>query len=645
MTEEKKKETKEEKKEESPREESKEMKDKDPATEEEETESSEKAEDTKADESSKPKGEEEEADEETSGAEEEEEEPDEEDDAEDEEPEEQEDEEEEDEEDEDEEGEDEEPSRASRQEANDRDKGRRLSFGLNTVIFAALVIVGLVLVNVVSSRVYERADLPDDGLYSLSDSSKKLVKKLPRDLKVKLFVSKELLPGYTSTARYVKDLLDEYKNASNGRFKWEIIHPELDEKYKKEAERYGVKSFVARAKSANALEAKTITFGMVIEYNKPDSGDSVEVLPRLFPGIERNIEYLITERIKRLTVKRKKILFVSGHGEFPARAQEKVKGFLQGMFNQYEVVIGQVNKKVAKDVDILVLMTPKKPFTPAEVKHVDEFLMRGDKGALFLVDGMVRRQQQRMMPNQRMPNIFMAAQTGLENLLDNWGVKINANIIMDQQLQLFPTKRGMIFHPAIPAVRIPGLKKTVTPFLISSLKVDRVYLGERAKGKPFVILPIMASSSKSWSQKPPFIFDLKRKPRPPSGVKTKAFILGALIEGRLPSVESKEGQQPKRAKSKVRVAVIGDADMLWLSRQMRGNAIFLQNVMDRLAQDEVLIKLRNKTAQDRALSLPDSRTKILGIKLANMLGLPLLVILMGIVFSLIRRARRRRSQI
>ena len=348
MTEEKKKETKKEKKEESPREESKEMKEKDPATEEEKKTST-KAEDTKADEASKPKGEEEETEEEASGAGGDE--PDEEDDAKDEEEVDEED---------DADAEDEEPSRASRQEADDGVKGRRLSFGLNTVIFAALVIVGLVLVNVVSSRIYERADLTEDGLYSLSDSSKKLVKKLPRDLKVKLFVSKELLPGYTSTARYVKDLLDEYKNASNGRFKWEIIHPELDEKYKKEAERYGVKSFVARAKSANALEAKTITFGMVIEYNKPDSGDTVEVLPRLLPGIERNIEYLITERIKRLTVKRKKILFVSGHGEFPARARQKVEGFLQGMFNQYEVVIGQVNKKVAKDVDLLVLMTPEK---------------------------------------------------------------------------------------------------------------------------------------------------------------------------------------------------------------------------------------------------------------------------------------------
>ncbi len=532
-------------------------------------------------------------------------------------------------------------------EKSEAQSGRRMNLGINTVVFAALIVVGLVFANVISSRIYGRADLTEDGLYSLSDASEKLVKKLPRDLKVKLFVSKDLIPGYTSTSQYIKDLLDEYKNASNGRFKWEVIHPEADEKFKKEAERYGIKPFVARAQTSTALEAKTLTFGMVIQYNKPDSGESVEVLPRLFPGIERNIEYLITERIKRLTVKRKKIQFVSGHGEFPVQAQDKVKGFLQQMFSQYEVEIGPATKPIGDDVDILVLMTPQKPFTQEEVKNIDQFLMKGEKGALFLIDGMVRRQPQQRMPNQQTPNIFMAAETGLEDLLDKWGVKINADIIMDQQLQLFPTQRGMIFHPGIPAVRVPGLKNTITPFLISSLEINRAYLGDKGEGKPFQILPIMASSSKAWAQQPPFIFDIAKKPKPPSGEKTKAYVLGALIEGLLPSAvaEKEDKSLLSEAASKVRVAVIGDADILWLSRQMQGNSIFLQNIMDRLAQDETLIKLRNKTAQDRALTLPESRTKVLAVKAANMLGLPILVVLMGIILSMWRRVRRRRANI
>jgi ABC-type uncharacterized transport system involved in gliding motility auxiliary subunit len=540
--------------------------------------------------------------------------------------------------------------------ASPEDTGRRLKLSINSIAFTALTIIGLILINVVSANVYERADLTEDNLYTLSDSSKKLVKKLPRDLTVKLFVSETLLPGYRETARYIKDLLEEYKTASNGRFKWEVIHPELSDKFKKAAERYGIKPFVARAKSATAMEARTISFGMVISYNKPDGGEEVEVLPRLVPGIERNIEYLITERIKRLSVKRKQILFISGHQEFPGQHRQKIEEFLQKLFNQYTVKIGPISgdKGIPEGTDVVVGITPQTPYSQKELEAIDEFVMKGDKGALFMVDGLVRRQQRRM-PNQKIPPIFMAAKHGLNDLLSAWSIEINADVVMDHQLQLFPTSQGVIFHPAIPAIRLKGLKQPVTPFIASSLSVNKAFLGERSEGKPYKILPLLASTQRAWTQKPPFFFNVQKKPRPPEGVKLQGYLLGVLAEGRLPSMGSGEAKEkkeggPERSASASRVAVIGDSDMLWLSLKSRGNRlfvgnrIFLQNLMDRLAQDVTLIELRNKMAENRDLELPEEpeerRSTIRAVKAINMLGVPLLVVVLGVILWSVRKSRR-----
>jgi ABC-type uncharacterized transport system involved in gliding motility auxiliary subunit len=93
------------------------------------------------------------------------------------------------------------------------------------------------------------------------------------------------------------------------------------------------------------------------------------------------------------------------------------------------------------------------------------------------------------------------------------------------------------------------------------------------------------------------------------------------------------------------VAVISDTDMLWLSRRMRGNSIFLRNLMDWLAQDETLVKLRNKSAQNRDLEMPESRAGLIGIKIANIVGVPLVVILLGFGLWFWRRSRRAASSL
>ncbi|HEX4458881.1 MAG TPA: Gldg family protein, partial [Polyangia bacterium] len=95
--------------------------------------------------------------------------------------------------------------------------------GANAVVFAALIIVGIILLNyVVAKKASKRIDFTADRVYTLSQPSKDLVAKLPDQLSVKAFISNDLQPPFSQTAQYVRDMLDEYAHANkDGKFKWE----------------------------------------------------------------------------------------------------------------------------------------------------------------------------------------------------------------------------------------------------------------------------------------------------------------------------------------------------------------------------------------------------------------------------------------
>jgi ABC-type uncharacterized transport system involved in gliding motility auxiliary subunit len=90
-----------------------------------------------------------------------------------------------------------------------------------------------------------------------------------------------------------------------------------------------------------------------------------------------------------------------------------------------------------------------------------------------------------------------------------------------------------------------------------------------------------------------------------------------------------------------RIVLVGDADFA-TNRFMTyepGNVTFVQNVIDWLTQDESLIGIRAKRREPPALIYPNVAARDLA-RYGNLLGVPLLFVLFGVV----RVARRRRLQ-
>ncbi|MCK5255538.1 MAG: hypothetical protein KAQ81_05905, partial [Deltaproteobacteria bacterium] len=92
------------------------------------------------------------------------------------------------------------------------------------------------------------------------------------------------------------------------------------------------------------------------------------------------------------------------------------------------------------------------------------------------------------------------------------------------------------------------------------------------------------------------------------------------------------------------IVVIGNSRFIsdnFLS-QFKGNQLFLLNIVDWLTLGEQLIGIRSRGATDRPLKETTEYMKTL-IKSLNMFGVPLVLILYGLLLFYLRRRKKRRE--
>ena len=173
-----------------------------------------------------------------------------------------------------------------------------------------LVVVGiLILVNVLAGRLFVRADLTRDGLYSLSKGSKDLMAKLDDKVTATAYFTSDLPAPYNLHAQFVQDLFEEYAAYSKGRFTFEVKDPGTADENKTEMMQLGIPPVQIQEIKNDKFEVKQAFLGIVISY-----ADKKEILP-VIKSID-NLEYEMTSSIRKLVAsKLKKVGFLAGHGE------------------------------------------------------------------------------------------------------------------------------------------------------------------------------------------------------------------------------------------------------------------------------------------------------------------------------------------
>lgn len=540
-------------------------------------------------------------------------------------------------------------------------KHKRIDVAVQGVLFIGI----LVLVNVLGIGLFGRLDLTRDHEFTLSDATKKTLADLSDPVTVTAYFTKDLPPPFSTNARYVKDLLNEYYAHSGGNLRYQFVDPEsketaADEKAKKKVRR---DIFGREVRPLTSIEKKLRGMGIPAVQVKVDGGDKVE-MKRAYMGIAieyrgekqvipvvkdtSGLEYDLTTLIKKVSTKKPpKIALLVGH-DGPT-LQKGLKSFKSAVSELYDLEPLDLTKKavIPKDTKALLVVGPMTPLTTSEKRAIDQFVMGGHPAAFLLGPVAPDIKHMKAPPTN----------AGVTDLLSKWGVTIDPGMVVDAQSAVLTVseQRGFmrvaqqVHYPFIPVLKTldanspvtRGLSRVVLPFA-SPLTV-------KAPGGAHAEV-LAHSSDKSWVVKPPYDLNPLQKWDASKMNDEGAKPLMVAIDGPLPSAyvvdpATAKVSAPKTGIAKAtdaRVLVSGSYAFLLDSYMNAGNQALSMNLLDWLMKDDGLLAVRSRGLHaDPLKTLTDGERTT--VKYANLLGLPLLFIVFGLYRWRRREGRRRKA--
>ena len=260
---------------------------------------------------------------------------------------------------------------------------RSTRYGTNAVVYSAVFLALVVMLNFLALRYNTRWDVSAAGVNSLTEASMQVLDRLEGDVEILAFVGPQDRP-------FVEEVSQIYAHHSD-RLKWRIVDPQVNPEI---AEREMIQS---------------------IPTLKIKQGERTA-------SVDRIDEEAITNGLHKVaTSDQKKVYVVEGHGEPGIDDREGPGGlglFTDALRNQnYEVAsLFLADAAVPDDADVLVLATGDRSHFPAELDKVRDWLRGG--GSLMV-----------LLEPRRDPELV--------GFVRSLGLLVGDDVILDQQVRLF----------------------------------------------------------------------------------------------------------------------------------------------------------------------------------------------------------------
>lgn len=485
-----------------------------------------------------------------------------------------------------------------------------------------IIVIGILAVlNFFSYNIFYRFDLTGNKDYSISKVSKNTVSKLGDILNIKVYFSKNLPSQYVNLPQEVGDILDEYANYSGGKIKVEFIDPKDDTELKQKLMIMGIPELQFNVLEKDKYQVVNGYLGIAVQY-----GDRTEVIPVVQDT--NNLEYEITLAIKKVVNKEKTAIgYLTSNGTLSAEKEIPLAyKNLSEIYNVEQVNLTE-QKEISAEIKTLIIAGPKENFNEEELKTIDQFLMKG--GSLFvLLDGVKVGDGLKAEKNI----------TGMEGLLEKYGVKLNNNLVLDVSSGMASFNQGFITfstpYPFWPKVIKTGFNKDN----VSTAKLESVLFPWASSidletdkiDKDNKISYLAKSSIKSWTLDGEFNLNPQQDFNPTNqGEKNLAVSIFGKFQSAYGNGSTDKG----------RIVAVGDSDFVsdGFVRQSPDNMIMFQNLVDSLSLDEDLINIRSKGITDRPLKEIEESKKA-SMKYGNIFGVMVAVVLFGI-FRYYRRKK------
>jgi len=225
-----------------------------------------------------------------------------------------------------------------------------------------IIIVAMLIINQFSFRV----DLTQGRQYSLSKTSKTLMKNLDDIVNVKVYFSKELPNYLLSTRLEVSDLLKEYQNYAGNKLKIAYLDPALDPEAEKEVQSLQIPKLQFNVMENDKYQVTNGYLGMAVMY-----GDKTEIIP-VVENIQ-NFEYDLTLAIKKVIAKSQpRLAFAVGHGERGSGNLEILKKILETQYILEDIDLTN-GSFIPEGIKTLIVDGPTQSFDERSLYIIDQF--------------------------------------------------------------------------------------------------------------------------------------------------------------------------------------------------------------------------------------------------------------------------------
>jgi gliding-associated putative ABC transporter substrate-binding component GldG len=559
-----------------------------------------------------------------------------------------------------------------------------------------ILLIGLLLLNFFGQQYFTRIDLTEDGRYSISPATQRLLSELEGELTIKVYLEGKFPPGFKRLQTTVKETLDEFQRYAGNRLKVRYIDPSQANNEEERKQNYlqlvqkGINPTNIFANEDGKRVEKLIFPGAVLSYTPPIDKDTnqYEATTLLFRTIDQrmpnapspdeilnqsieNVEYHLASAIQRLVMdeeKRKNIGFLQGHGEAPDIRLADLLTTLSQTYNVFKVDLPQQSS--LEGLDAIVIAKPDTAYSDKEKYKIDQYIMSGGKALFFLdavgvyMDSVLRDKGSFTFPYDH----------NLTDMLFKYGVYLEPKLIKDLNAGFIPMVTGNMgdqtqvqpipwhYYPLVntfaPHPIVRNLDAVYTKFVT---KIDTV------KAVGIRKTPLMFTSRYSALRgTPAFItFNEARVEPNPAQFSAGPQPIAYLLEGRFTSLFKNRitPQDPRRASFReqgqpTKVLVCTDGDLIQnditidkasgkpqplplgfdrYSRRTFANKEFVVNAIDYMLDEEGVISARAKEVILRPLDKVKLKEERLYWQTLNM-GLPVLLLwIFGGVWFLARR--------
>lgn len=499
-----------------------------------------------------------------------------------------------------------------------------------------LLLAGCIAVVAASWMTHWRSDWTEDRVYTLSESTRAVLKSLDEPVMVRAYVTRDLPQPYGQLRRFIEDMLLAYHQAGGGKFGYKIIDPADDPNVAASLAAQNIPRVQVQAVENDQAQVKQGYLAIVVEYL-----NHKEVIP-VVRG-EEGFEYLLTRKIKKVSGKGQVTIGVASG--FGARSTGALRRLQQLAGDDYHFVeVSPDSKDIPDAVNALIIDGVTKAPSKAFRYRVDQFRMRG-KGVFVLAgnaEPLLSRGFQ-VAPIDAKANAWLKEDDGVAIepglVLDRYAARVMVNrrqgMFMMQSAVDYPfVIQSTSLDPTQPVTR--DLESVTVPFaspLIGTGKTDWHVLVKTSdlaavqSGPPFDVDPLRSMEDRF------------------KGMLSRRSNLLLAADGPADSAfasppDGFEASRQLKHTDHSRLLVAGSVSLLDDEFLNAGNSVFVLNALDWLAGDEALMALRSRGVTNRPLTELSASARD-AWKGLWMFGMPALVALAGLLrwWRLRRRGR------